>query len=231
MTNVNPSGGSFLAGRIHSRRVLLKSASAVLAVPLLGRVAAAQSDRLTVVRTPPTVRDFEFDPRNRPATMPPLKEPEAAVCRYSFGIETNLDYRYEYNGTSMTLRLQQVALVTQLEVDVWTPRNARRKLIEHEQGHRRIAEYYYTNAEAAARAIAEPLMERRFTARAATEEEARKAAVAQVVEAIQTAYLKSTSDRCDAAQQRFDDLTAHGTADIEVDAAFAQAVAPDPEPQ
>jgi hypothetical protein len=42
--------------------------------------------------------------------------------------------------------------------------------------------------------------------------------------------MSRTSERCAAAQQRFDEITEHSMADVEVDEALAQAVAADPEP-
>jgi hypothetical protein len=209
-----------------TRRVLLAGTAAAL----VSRVAGAQSAGLVVVRTPPKVSELEFDPRRPPASMPALTPPEAAVCHYEFGVESGVDYSYEpFDGVSMRLRIDAVTLVTRLEVEVWTPRNARRKLLEHEQGHRRICEYYYANAEAVARAAAEPVLGQRFSGRGATEDEARKAAVARAVGEIERAYMSRTSDRCAAAQQRFDEITQHSTADVEVDEALAQAVAADPE--
>jgi hypothetical protein len=129
----------------------------------------------------------------------------------------------------MMLRLDALTVVTRLKIEVWTPRNARRNLIEHEQGHRRICEYYYANAEAAARAAGEPVLGRRFSGRGTTEAEARQAAVARAIAEVEREYMSRTSERCAAAQTRFDEITAHSTADVEVEEALAQAVAADPE--
>src|SRR5690606_25868808 len=134
------------------------------------------------------------------------------------------------NGTSMVVRLDALTVVTRLKIEVWTPRNARRKLVEHEQAHRRIAEYYYANAEAAARAAGEPVLGRRFTGRGTTESEARQAAIERAIAEVEREYMSRTSERCAAAQTRFDEITAHSTADIEAEEALAQAVAADPEP-
>src|SRR5690606_27881340 len=141
-----PAAG-FAAPPSLTRRGLLAGTGAVLVT----RIAHAQSAKVVAVRSPPSVQQLEFDPRRPPESMPPLTPPEAAVCHYEFSIETGVDYSYEpYDGTSMMLRIDALTVVTNLKIEVWLPRNARRNLVEHEQAHRRICEYYYANAEAAA---------------------------------------------------------------------------------
>lgn len=210
-----------------TRRVLLAGTGALLVT----RVAGAQSAGVVAVRSPPSVQQLEFDPRRPPESMPALTPPEAAVCHYEFSIETGVDYSYEpFNGTSMALRIDAMTVVTNLKVEVWLPRNARRNIVEHEHAHRRICEYYYANAEAAAQAAGESVIGRRFSGRGTTETEARKAAVARAIAEVEREYMSRTSERCTAAQQRFDEITEHGTAKIEVEEALAQVVAADPEP-
>ena len=210
-----------------TRRVLLAGTGAVLVT----RIARAQSGDLVAVRSPPSVQQLEFDPRRPPASMPELTPPEAAVCHYEFSIETGVDYSYEpYDGRAMRLRIDALTVVTNLKIEVWLPRNARRNLVEHEHAHRRICEYYYANAEAAARAAGEPVIGRRFSGRGTTETAARQAAVARAIAEVERAYMSRTSERCDAAQARFDEITEHGTAKVDVDEALAQVVGADPEP-
>jgi hypothetical protein len=88
-----------------------------------------------------------FDPANPPADMPPMSPGEAAVCDSNFTSVVNVsgDMR-DTDSTHETVRINQIRVTLGLEITIWLPAGAAQHMIEHEDGHRQISEFYYREA-------------------------------------------------------------------------------------
>jgi len=100
-----------------------------------------------------------FDPAAPPADMPPLTSGENAECdsdflsKASVGGETR-----QTDATHGTVTITQIKVTLQLNITIWAPAGVAQHVIEHEEGHRQISEFYYQTADKVAERIAAPYM-------------------------------------------------------------------------
>jgi hypothetical protein len=193
--------------------------------------AWAQHAAVRVHRERSVVQRIEFDPSAPPPGMPKLTPPEAGVCNTTFELETGVSYAVEpLTASTVLITVGELDLTTRVMFDIYSVAGAPQRLREHEEAHRRIGEYYYRNAAAAAERIARALIGERFEGTGATEDAAQKNALEKVLVSIETDYMARTRDRSAAANVRFDAITNHGLEAIDASTAIARAVAVDPEP-
>lgn len=194
--------------------LLLASGSAVL---------AAAPPRVTVEAAPAKIERRTFDPRNPPAEMPKLTPPEVGTCVYQFACSTEA----QASGSRARLgrepaRVTEIALRASLTVTIWTPQNGPAKILAHEEAHREICEYYYDQAEAigrrlAQRALGTPLQSRTTAGMEAELDRLQKSLIRE--------FLHETATRCDFAQDRFDAITQHSMNPIGEQVALVRAIA------
>jgi hypothetical protein len=193
--------------------------------------AWAQGAAVRVHRERSVVQRIEFDPKSPPRSMPKLTPPEAGVCNTTFELATGVSYTAEpLTASTVLITVRELDLTIRATFDIYLMAGAPQKLRDHEEAHRRIGEYYYRNAAAAAERIARALIGERFDGAGATEDAAQKNAVQKVLASIEKDYMALTRDRSAAANARFDAITNHGLDPIDAGTAFARAVAVDPEP-
>jgi hypothetical protein len=102
-----------------------------------------------------------FDPASPPSDMPPLTAGENAECVSDFIANAKVaGQSRRTDGTHATLTISQISVALQLSVTIWVPTGVSQRVIDHEEGHRRISEYYYQNAEKVAGQIASTYMEK-----------------------------------------------------------------------
>src|SRR5687767_8750335 len=65
-----------------------------VAPDLRAQAPAKKDDPVNVEKAEVKVEYKTFDPRNLPNPPPPLTGDEAAVCVYSFGVESNVKYSF-----------------------------------------------------------------------------------------------------------------------------------------
>ena len=109
----------------------------------------------TIDKQPVAFAKHEFDPSSPPADMPPLSPGENAECDSNF--LSNASVRGESrqtDATHATVTITQIKMTLQLKINIWVPSGANQHLIEHEEGHRQISEYYYQTADKLAERIA-----------------------------------------------------------------------------
>ena len=232
---------------------------ASLALFLLGaRPAVAQ--RIQVEREPIAVEYKRFDPANPPAEMPKLTPGDGAITEYSFGclreIETTVVGQRRLppgattsapgaprtaassrgsaqrgdGGCVAVVRVSGVRLTLRLTATVWLPVRARRKLVDHEEGHRTIVERIYDEfAEDAARQAALRWVGQTSTGEAPTCPVAQRAAIGKVTEAVGEEYLKATGDWARRVGDRYDAITNHGRRPIDEAEAIEQAFRAEPQ--
>jgi hypothetical protein len=88
-----------------------------------------------------------FDPAAPPADMPPLAPGESAECDSQFLSSASVrGESRETDATHATVTITQIKVTLQLNINIWVPTGATQHVIEHEDGHRQISEYYYQTA-------------------------------------------------------------------------------------
>ena len=121
-----------------------------LALLLVAGPVRAQdnSDRVTISKAPVNVVTRTFDPKNPPKEMPKLAPNEGAITNFRFSMEADADgpvvaKKQDLHGTDVEVRVDHVTLKPRLKVTIWLPPKPPRKVVDHENGHRKIAEMYY----------------------------------------------------------------------------------------
>lgn len=80
--------------------------------------------------------------------MPPLKEGEIALCEASYISNVNVAGRgKQTDSTHEIVDVGHIKITLQLIVTIWLPQEASQHVVEHEEGHRQIAEYFYKDAD------------------------------------------------------------------------------------
>ncbi len=109
----------------------------------------------TIVKQPENFATRTFDPAAPPADMPPMTSGENAECDSNFISNANVGGQTRRtDATHGTLTITQVKVTLQLNLTIWVPVDATQHVIDHEEGHRQISEYYYQSAEQVASRVA-----------------------------------------------------------------------------
>ena len=110
----------------------------------------------------------------------------------------------------MTAQIRQVQVTLTLEDTIFLPKHGTEKLKAHEDGHRRINERVYQNAEDAARNAAREVMAKRWEGAGYGEDAAGKAATDKAVKELCDEYLTATAEKALGIGKIYDELTNHG---------------------
>jgi hypothetical protein len=112
-----------------------------------------------VIKQPANVASRTFDPANPPPDMPPLNSGENAECVSDFNSNANVaGQTRRTDATHGTLTITQINVTLQLNITIWVPAGVTQRVIDHENGHRQISEFYYQTADKLAGRIAAPYM-------------------------------------------------------------------------
>jgi hypothetical protein len=113
----------------------------------------------TINKKPVAFANRTFDPATPPADMPPLPPGESAECDSNFLSNASVGGRTrQTDATHATVTITQVKVTLQLSITIWVPIGVTQHVIEHEEGHRQISEYYYQTADKLAERIAATYM-------------------------------------------------------------------------
>ena len=109
----------------------------------------------TINKQPVALANRTFDPATPPTDMPPLAPGENAECDSNFLSNASVrgDSR-QTDATHATVTIKQIKVTLQLNISIWVPTGVTQHVIEHEEGHRQISEYYYQTADKLAERIA-----------------------------------------------------------------------------
>jgi hypothetical protein len=198
----------------------------VLMLILLPRLAAAE---VTINRTDAVIERRMFDPSNPPPDMPKLESTEAAVTESYFSVNTNIggqviDQQKTDNGCRTSIKVDTVQVTLRLRVTVWLPNGAVPKIVNHEEGHRAIAEYYYRDAESVARHFAEEFIGQTISGSGKDCDSAGEIATKQAAQLLGAKYLGQVDVPCAKAQEIYDQITEHGTNAVKEEKAIKQAI-------
>jgi hypothetical protein len=176
----------------------------------------ANPDAVRVTREDVRLEYKRFDPYNLPKPPPPLEKGEAAVTVYRFGVEVDSKYSYTQPAkppqgpVKMDVAVEEISVKLTLSITIWLPENASRELAAHEEGHRWIAEKFYSDAEQIVRPMARKWVGKKLTGEGRDTKAAARAAIDRLSSKLCEDYLSAVNVPCERAQVIFDRLTDHG---------------------
>jgi hypothetical protein len=162
-----------------------------------------------------------FDPAAPPPDMPPMAPGEEAACESNFKSNASVSGQSQKSdATHATMTITQVKVTLGLDITIWTPPDVTPHVMEHEQGHRQISEYYYQTADKLAEQIAGRYMGRQVPISGPDLDAASTSALQQMSQEITDEYNRELNP--DPAQLRFDAVTDHSRNNVVAQDAVAQ---------
>ena len=183
----------------------------------------AKNSKATITKQPLAFASRTFDPASPPPDMPPLAAGEEAECDSNFTSSANVGGQTrKTDATHAFVTVRQIDIALQLKVTIWTPATASPHVIEHEQGHRQIAEHYYDTADQIAQRIADAYIGQVLEINGADLSTESSKALQQIAAEITDKYNKELNP--DPAQLLYDSITDHGRNEVIVKDAVAAAI-------
>ena len=182
-----------------------------------------QAPVATINKQPVAFANRTFDPVTPPADMPPLASGEKAECDSNF--LSNASVRGESrqtDATHATVTVMQVKVTLQLNINIWVPIGVTQHVIEHEEGHRQISEYYYQTADKLAERIAATHMGKQVEITGTDLGAESSKMLQQMANDITDEYNKELNSG--PTQLLYDAITDHGRNDVVVKDAVAHAL-------
>jgi hypothetical protein len=168
-----------------------------------------ETPKVAVNKLPVVFAKHTFDPAAPPADMPPLAAQESAECDSSFQSSANVRGQFRRTGgTSAMVVITQVKLTLQLHVNIWVPVGASQHVMDHEDGHREISEYYYQSADKLAERIAAAYMARQVEISGTDLDAESSKMLQQIAAEITEEYNKQLNP--EPTQLFYDSITDHG---------------------
>ena len=182
-----------------------------------------KSSKATITKQPLAFASRTFDPASPPPDMPPLAPGEEAECDSNFISSANVGGQTrKTDATHAFVTVRQIDIDLQLKVTIWAPASATPHIIEHEQGHRQIAEHYYDTADQIAQRIADGYIGQVVEINGTDLSAESSKALQQIATEITDKYNKELNP--DAAQLLYDSITDHGRNEVIVKDAVAAAI-------
>jgi hypothetical protein len=168
----------------------------------------AQKDAVQIMKLPAAYLFHKFDPAAPPAAMPPLHPGEAAVCDADFIARSSVGGQpRRADSTHAMLTITKVLMTLQLQTNVWVPIDAPQTIIDHEEGHHAIAEYYYQTADKLAERIAAGYIGKRVEVTGDDLDSASSAKLLEIATEITNEYTKEINSS--PTQLLYDNITDH----------------------
>ena len=184
---------------------------------------ARETPPATIDRRPVSFANRTFDPASPPADMPPLAAGEQAACDSNFLSNTSVGGQTQQtDATHALVTITQINVTLQLNITIWAPANVTAHVIEHEEGHRQIAEYYYRTAGELAQRIASTYMGEKVEVQGTDLSAESTKLFEQVATEITDEYSKELNPG--PTQLLYDGITDHGRNEVIVKDAVASAI-------
>jgi hypothetical protein len=215
-----------------SRLIILLAFLAALILGWLGwrRFSAgrtAQTSAPIIVKQPVNFASHSFDPSRPPAEMPPLAFGEEAECDANFMSKASVaGQSRQIDATHATATITQVKITLELSITIWAPIGATQHVVDHEEGHRQIAEHYYETADKIAGRVAASYIGKQIEITGANLDSEFNKALQQMSAEITDEYNKELNPG--PAQLRYDSITDHARNDVVAANAVTQSLAEDP---
>ena len=180
--------------------------------------------RLPIIIKEPTVfATRTFDPAAPAADMPPLSTGENAECDSNFASDASVGGETrQSDATHANVTITQVKVTLQLNITIWVPNGVTPHVVEHEEGHRQISEYYYQTADKVAERIAASYMGRQVEISGADLGAESSKVLRQMATEIGNEYEKELNP--EPAQLLYDAITDHSRNDVVVKDAVDHAL-------
>jgi hypothetical protein len=177
----------------------------------------------TINKQPVTFANRTFDPAAPPADMPPLPAGEVAECDSNFQSDARVGGQSrQTDATHAIVTITQVSVTLQLAITIWVPTEATQHVMEHEEGHRQISEYYYQTADKVAERVAAPYIGKQVAISGADLQAEFRKLLQQMGADITDEYSKELNP--EPAQLRYDDITDHSRNEVVAQDGAAQAL-------
>lgn len=228
--------GRWLVGKMDAEAILrprgLILFCGLIGVPIFGwlTLSGCSSQRQlkeasvpTIIKRPMAFASRTFDPAAPPADMPPLSAGEGAECDSNF--LSNASVRGETrqaDATHATVTITQIRVTLQLNITIWVPTGASQHVIEHEEGHRQISEYYYQTADKLAERIAATYIDKRIEITGADLGAESGKVLQKMAAEINDEYNEELN--AGPTQLLYDSITDHGRNDVVVKDAVDHAI-------
>jgi hypothetical protein len=122
--------------------------------------------------------------------------------------------------TTATLSITQVKMKLGLAITIWVPDGVTQKVLEHEEGHRRISEFFYQDADRLAARVAATYIGRQLNITGNDLNSEANKALQQIGDEITAEYTRQLDPG--PAQLRYDDITDHARNEVLVQDAIAE---------
>lgn len=177
----------------------------------------------TIDKQPVAIANRRFDPAKPPSDMPPLAPGENAECDSDFQSKASVrGESRQTDATHATVTITQIRVTLELKINIWVPTGVSQRVIEHENGHRQISEYYYQAAEKLAQRIAAKYMGRRVEITGTDLGAESSKMLQQMASDITDEYNKELNPG--PTQMLYDAITDHGRNEVVVKDAVAHAI-------
>lgn len=162
------------------------------------------------------------------------KPSEGAITTWFFHCSNHLDYKVSAESFDKGIDSASVVVTGAnarigLTVDVFVKEDAPAYLKEHEEGHAKICQLIYRDADKIAYTAAHAIIGKTFHGVGASHKQAMEDALTKASEAICSVYRRQTAEVASIRSKKYDEITKHGHASISVDDAIARAAEQDKE--
>lgn len=163
----------------------------------------------SISKEPAVYATRTFDPAAPPPDMPPLRPGDYAQCDSNFVSDARITGQSRrIDPTHETVTVSKVHVTLKLNITVWLPGDASQQVIDHEQGHREISEFYYQNAEKLAERISASYIGRQIEVSGAELNAEADKQLQNVAAEITAEYGRQLNT--EPTQLLFDSITDHG---------------------
>lgn len=187
----------------------------------------AQASAPIVVKQPVDFASHSFNPAQPPPDMPHMQAGEEAECDANFTSRASVAGQLRADdATHATATITQVRITLGLQIDIWAPVGATQHVIDHEEGHRQIAEKYYESADKVAARVAAKYLGEQVAISGANLDAEFNAALQKISIQVTDDYNRALDSG--AAQALYDSITDHARNEVPASSAIAQALGTNP---
>ncbi len=230
LSQIDQPAGNFLPAEELNEYMQLRLV--ILAFSLLAWISArAQASGVVIHKAKPTISEHSFDPDNPPGEMPLRVPGEAGLTHSEYTTQIAVAGESQAIGPGrVRFVVKAIAIELALPISVWVENNTPHAVIDHENGHVAISEYYYANIDSYSRRSAQHLLGKGFTGEGSDLQSAQNDATRKVIQQIEAEILNETRDRAAACNDRYDRMTDYGRNPGSQADAAVEAEGSDPEP-
>jgi hypothetical protein len=189
----------------------------------LPRRQQVEQPAITIEKRPVAFANHIFDPNSAPVDMPAMAYGEEAVCDSNLTSNAIVGGEsHKTDSTHATVTITKVKMILALSINVWVPSGVTQHVVEHEDGHRQISEYYYRTADKLADRIATTYMGKQIDIDGTDLDAQLEKVLHQTATDITHEFDQEVSFA--ATQQYYDTITDHGRNESDVKEAVVAAI-------